>query len=86
MPTKTYTRTVESIFTIEQIKDLLRNAHNHCKTQVKAVPHRIGKSRRRTVIMRRRDEYLNCIRQYIYEQIGNKLGLTPEQVASLVRS
>jgi hypothetical protein len=86
MPVKTYTRTVETIFTRDEIKDLLQKAHAHCKDAVKPIPHRIGRTRRRTVKYRKREEYLNCIKQYIYREMGAKLGLSPEQVEALVRS
>jgi len=86
MPTKTYTRTVETIFTREELQSLLKRAHEHCKATVKPIPHRIGRTRRRTVVYRKRDEYLNCIKEYIYREMGAKLGLSPEQVAALVRS
>ena len=68
-----YTITRRHPFTFEDVKELLKKAHEHCKKTVKAVPHRVGKAKR-LVISPPRSEYLKCIREYIYAEIEKKVG------------
>jgi len=73
MPTKTYTRTVETFFTKDEMTALFREAHAHCKAAVPATIHRIGK-RGRLVKMRPRSEYLACIKEYINRKVMERAG------------
>ena len=68
-----YTITRRHPFTFEDIKELLRKAHEHCKKTVPAKPHRVGKAKR-LVISPPRGDYLKCIRDYIYAEIEKKIG------------
>jgi hypothetical protein len=72
----TYTREYRHVFSFDEIKSILKEAHKHCKDTVKATPHRIGKARR-LVIAPTRQEYLNCIRNYINEKIKERIGQPP---------
>jgi hypothetical protein len=72
MPTKTYTRVVETLFTREEMKTLLEEAHKHCKDAIKMTLHKIGKKRPRSVIMRKRDDYLDCIKKFIHGKIAER--------------
>jgi hypothetical protein len=84
-PKKTYVREVQPIFTREEMRTLLKAAHAHCKDTVKFVLHRIGQTRKRTVFMRKRDEYLACIRDFIYSKIAERFGVPKEEVEKLLR-
>jgi len=70
---KTYTREVIRFFTKEELTELLRSAHAECKTEVPLTVHRIGKKRPRTVMMRKADDYRNCIRRKIIEKLKEKI-------------
>ena len=72
--TKTYTREVVRFFTREELQDLLKRAHAECKKEVPLVVHQIGKTRKRTVLMRQADAYRNCIKRKIIEALKAKLG------------
>jgi hypothetical protein len=86
MPKKTYTREVETLFSKEEMTVLMREAHAHCKNAVKETLHRIGKTRRRTVKMRKREDYLNCIKEFIHRRIAERAGVPVEQVKTLIGS
>lgn len=73
MPEKTYTRLVYRLFTREELADLLKRAHDHCKKAVKLTYHRIGKARKRPIIARDRSEYMACIRSYIDSEIKKRI-------------
>ena len=72
MPTKTYTRSVITLFTKDEIASLLREAHNACKTKIKPTYHKIGK-RGRPIIARSRDQYVNCIKEYINSKVAERV-------------
>jgi hypothetical protein len=86
MPVKTYTREVQTIFTREEMRTLLESAHRECKAKVAIVPHRIGVKRKRTVLMRKRSDYLDCIKDYIHSKLAERLGIPKEQVKALLGS
>ena len=71
--TKTYTREVMRLFTKDEVADLLKQAHAHCKSQVKISYHTIGKNRKRNVIARPSGEYQSCIRNYINQEIQKRI-------------
>ena len=73
MPTKTYTRTITTLFTREEMANLLKEAHNVCKTKVKPTYHKIGRSRPRSVVFRSRAEYLSCIKDYINSKVMERV-------------
>ena len=73
MPKKTYTREVTTILTREEMAELLKEAHAHCKEAVKPKYHQIGVKRKRSVVYRPRSEYLACIKNYINNKIKEKL-------------
>ena len=73
MPTKTYTREVQTIFTREEMQALLKEAHEHCKREVAPEYHQIGKNRKRSVVYRPRGKYLDCIKNYIHAKIQERL-------------
>jgi hypothetical protein len=85
-PKKVYKREVQPIFTREEMRTLLQEAHAHCKDKIKEVPHRIGVKRKRTVLMRRRKDYLDCIQDYIHTKLAERLGVPKEQVKALLAS
>jgi len=68
-----YTVTRRHVFTFEDVRKTLKEAHEHCKRTVKAVPHRVGKARR-LVISPPRKEYLDCIQKYIYDKMEKIVG------------
>jgi Mg2+ and Co2+ transporter CorA len=72
MPVKTYTREVPTLLTRDEMRDLLKRAHAHCKTAVKLKRHSIGKKRPRTVVFRSREEYLACIKSFIDKELEEK--------------
>jgi hypothetical protein len=73
MPTKTYTREVQTLFTREEMAGLLKEAHNYCKSKVPRVYHKIGRTRPRSVIFRTRDSYLSCIKEYINQKVQERV-------------
>ncbi len=73
MPVKTYTVRRVTVFTAEELRELLKEAHEYCNTAVKPKPHRIGK-RKRLVITRPKTEYQTCIKNYIEKKIQEKIG------------
>ena len=72
MPKKTYTREVITLFSKDELSDLLKQAHEHCKSVVKAKGHYVGKKRKRRVITRPRAEYQACIKRFIEEKIRER--------------
>ena len=74
MPVKTYTREVIRLFTKDELAQLLKEAHDHCKATVKPTYHHVGRKRPRALIARPRDAYQQCIKQYINQKIQEKLG------------
>jgi len=73
MPTKTYTREVTTLFTKEEIAQLLKEAHEHCKREVKPTWHQIGKTRKRGILARPRRQYQECIKRYINQKIKERI-------------
>ena len=73
MPTKTYTRQVVTLFTREEMANLLKEAHNYCKSKVKPTYHKIGHTRPRSVVYRNRSEYLACIKDYINQKVQERV-------------
>jgi len=71
--TKTYTREVIRLFTKDEVANLLKQAHSHCKSQVKMSYHSIGRNRKRNVIARPSAEYQSCIREYINQEIQKRI-------------
>jgi hypothetical protein len=71
--TKTYTREVYRFFTREELQELLKRAHAECKKEVPLTVHQIGVKRKRTVMMRKREDYKNCIRKKILEELKRKI-------------
>jgi hypothetical protein len=71
--TKTYTREVYRFFTREELQDLLKRAHAECKKEVPLVVHKHKGKRERTVMMRKREDYLKCIRRKIIEELKKKI-------------
>jgi len=71
--TKTYTREVMRLFTKDEVGGLLKEAHAHCKAQVKLSYHAIGRSRRRNVVSRPASEYQSCIKEYINKRIQERI-------------
>ena len=74
MPVKTYTREVWTVFTQEELKDILKQAHEYCKEHVPRVRHKIGRKRQRTVWTRPREQYQQCIRNFIEQKIKEREG------------
>ena len=72
MPVKEYTVRRETLFTQEEFKRILKEAHDYCNQVVKPTAHRIGK-RGRLVIARPRAEYQSCIKKYIEDKIRERL-------------
>ncbi len=72
MPERTYTRTVYTLFTREEMAELLREAHEHCKSEIKVSYHYVGKKRKRPVIARNREGYLRCIKDYINKKVKER--------------
>jgi hypothetical protein len=85
-PKKTYVREVQTIFTRDEMRELLKEAHTECKKTIPIEPHRIGRTRKRTVLMRRREKYLDCIKSYIHKKLAERLGIPVEEVAKLLAS
>ena len=73
MPTKTYTRTITTLFTKEEMTNLLKEAHNVCKSKVKPTYHKIGRTRPRSVVFRSRADYLACIKEYINQKVQERV-------------
>jgi len=71
---KEYIRVVEHPFTKEEMANLLKEAHNFCKANVKKVYHPIGVRRKRNVYTAPRDQYQACIRDYINKKIQERVG------------
>jgi hypothetical protein len=71
--TKTYTRTVYRFFTREELADLLKWAHEECKKEVPLTVHKLKGKRARTVVTRKRDEYLACIRNKILSKLKERV-------------
>ena len=71
--TVTYTREVYRFISREELRELLKRAHEECKREVPLTVHRTGKKRERTVLTRPRDEYLACIRRKILEEIAKRI-------------
>ena len=69
----TYTREVYRFISREELQALLRRAHAECKKEVPLTVHRTGKKRARTVLTRKRDEYLACIRRKILEELARRI-------------
>jgi len=74
VPTKTYTREVITLFTKDELAQLLREAHEYCKREVKPTYHHVGKTRKRAIIARPRGAYQDCIKRYINQKIQEKIG------------
>ena len=73
MPMKEYTVKRETLFTQEEFRQILKEAHDYCNQVVKPTAHRIGR-RGRLVIARPRAQYQACIKQYIDKKIQERLG------------
>jgi hypothetical protein len=71
--TKTYSREVMRLFTKDEVAGLLKEAHAHCKAQIKVSYHGIGRTRRRNVITRPASEYQSCIKEYINKKIQERI-------------
>jgi len=70
---KTYTREVIRLFTREELAELLKRAHEHCKATVGLTYHSIGKARKRNVVMRPATAYRECIKDFINKAVQDKL-------------
>jgi hypothetical protein len=68
--TKTYTREIYRLFTQDEVRSLFKEAHDHCKQQVKRTVHRTPKGR--TVFRRDKTAYLNCIKSYIDSKVQER--------------
>jgi hypothetical protein len=71
--TVTYTREVYRFLDREELRTLLKRAHEECKREVPLTVHQTGKKRSRTVQTRKRDEYLACIKRKIYEELAKRI-------------
>ena len=74
MPIKEYKREVLTLFTKDELAQLLKEAHEHCKREVKPTYHHVGKKRKRAIIARPRGAYQDCIKRYINQKIQERLG------------
>jgi hypothetical protein len=65
-------KTRGSIFSLAEMHALLKEAHEYCKKTILPTKHKVGKSSPRTKFTRSREDYLNCIREYINKKYDER--------------